>query len=170
MYNIQSDNSIIPVSEINKDNLSLTCVICDVKGACVYCSHGKCQVTAHPWCVFNTAKGHIKSFRCEDHEKRETKDLQPSSSSVFGKNKRPENWTTEEKNLLYRAHAAVPITAIDFWEQVSKLIPGRSDDECQKQWFQVLHINNCLISLNSFFFFNFFNVVRVSRKQRLQKR
>ena len=50
-----------------------------------------------------------------------------------------DEWSEEDKLLLYQAHASVPVTAVDFWKLVAKAMDNKKNStECQKQWFQSL--------------------------------
>ena len=147
------------LSALNKKRTSLKCFVCKSKGICVQCSYGKCTVSAHPMCAFDRESGFTKGFYCEQH--RSEFDAKESDSSISPakkhkkvgrkpknntktivnnkKNDSADNWSEEEKLLLYQAHASVPVTSINFWEQVAAAMDyKKSASDCQKKWFQSL--------------------------------
>lgn len=78
---------------LDKKRFRLKCALCNTKGACIQCSHGRCVTSAHPWCVLNTPKGFTRrvikdeernmlwEVFCKTHASAVTEPLKPKPKS-----------------------------------------------------------------------------------------
>ena len=136
------------LSKLDPKRTSLLCTLCKKKGICIQCVHGKCTKAIHPACFasMSTSTTYAEGFYCDNHKKTNNNNNKINSltkkqnNAEVEKEKEKEkikNWSESEKLLLYQAHASVNPSNIKFWNEVAKLMPNRSAEECQNQWFSV---------------------------------
>lgn len=46
-------------------------------------------------------------------------------------------WSAEERRQLSACYNRIPLNTSNFWEAVAAMLPNRTAEECQKQWFHV---------------------------------
>jgi hypothetical protein len=62
-----NDGSVsVVLDRMDKKRFRLHCSLCEEKGACVQCAHGRCQIAAHPWCIQHKPSKCV--YRMLEHE------------------------------------------------------------------------------------------------------